>query len=36
MNEDYINFVGDLMYPKIVFGPYGYNPEKKRVRLFNF
>ena len=30
MTEDYVNFVGDLMYPKKKFA-FGYNPEKSKV-----
>ena len=30
VTEDYVNFVGDLMYPKTVFGPYGFDPAKGR------
>ena len=33
MVEDYTNFVGELMYPKNVFGPYGSVPEEGRCRL---
>ena len=25
MVEDYVNLVGDIMYPKVGFGPYGYD-----------
>jgi len=25
MAEDYVNLVGDMLYPKVGFGPYGYN-----------
>jgi hypothetical protein len=32
LREDYVNFVGDMMYPKRLFGPYGYSAEKGRVR----
>ena len=28
--EEYINFVGDIMYPKKTFGAYGFHPEKTR------
>ena len=28
--EEYINFVGDIMYPKKTFGAYGFQPEKTR------
>ena len=31
MTEDYINFVGELMYPKFEFGSYGMDPERGRV-----
>ena len=30
ITEEYVNFVGDIMYPKKVFGPYGHQPEKNR------
>lgn len=30
MTEDYVNLVGDLMYPKTLFGPYGFDPTKGR------
>jgi len=30
MTEDYTNFVGELMYPKTTFGPYGTAPDKSR------
>jgi hypothetical protein len=33
MIEDYTNFVGELMYPKTVFGPYGSVPEEGRFCL---
>ena len=33
MVEDYTNFVGDLMYPKNVFGPYGSAPEQGRFPI---
>jgi hypothetical protein len=32
--EDYVNFVGDMMYPKTKLGPYGFEPEKGRVSLY--
>ena len=31
MTEDYVNFVGDLMYPKKKFGTFGYNADKLKV-----
>ena len=31
MTEDYVNFVGDLMYPKKKFGTFGYNSDKLKV-----
>lgn len=34
MTEDYVNVVGDLMYPKTTFGPYGYAPENGRVCVY--
>ncbi len=33
MNEDYVNLVGNLMYPQQCLGPYGYKPEKGRVSI---
>jgi hypothetical protein len=30
VTDHYISLVGDLMYPKTKFGPYGHQPEKKR------
>jgi len=30
ITEEYVNFVGEIMYPKKVFGPYGHHPEKNR------
>lgn len=30
MTEDYVNLVGDMMYPKVGFGAYGYDTEKVR------
>jgi hypothetical protein len=33
MSEDYVNLVGDLMYPKTLFGPYGYNIEEGRFSV---
>lgn len=30
MAEDYVNLVGDMMYPKVGFGPYGYDTAKVR------
>ena len=33
MAEDYVNFVGDMMYPKRNFGPYGYDLSQGRVPL---
>ncbi|GAB5034190.1 myb dna binding protein transcription factor-like protein [Nannochloropsis oceanica] len=33
MAEDYINLVGDLMYPKVGFGPYGYDAVKGEIPL---
>lgn len=30
MTEDYVNLVGDLMYPKLQYGPYGYIAEEGR------
>ena len=35
MTEDYVNFVGDLMYPKKKFGTFGYNLAKSKVVSFN-
>lgn len=32
MCEDYVNLVADLMYPKLQFGPFGYNAEQQQVR----
>ena len=29
--EDYVNFVGDVMYPKKIYGPYGFHADKLRV-----
>lgn len=31
MNDDYVNLVGDIMYPRTELGPYGYDPQKGRV-----
>jgi hypothetical protein len=31
MSEDYVSLVGDIMYPRKEFGPYGYIPDKARV-----
>jgi hypothetical protein len=40
ITEDYVNIVGELMYSKRTYGPYGYDAEAGRVRLlcpyFNF
>lgn len=36
MTEDYVNFVGDLMYPKKKFGTFGYNLAKSKVVRFSF
>ncbi len=33
MTEDYVNVVGDLMYPKKVFGPFGYHEEQGLLPL---
>ena len=33
MMEDYVNLVGDLMYPNITIGPYGYDPSENRFPL---
>jgi len=33
MAEDYVNLVGELMYPKQTFGPYGHRPEEARYPL---
>lgn len=33
MAEDYVNLVGDLMYPKVSFGPYGYDTVKGEIPL---
>lgn len=30
MAEDYVNLVGDMLYPKVGFGPYGYDTAKVR------
>lgn len=30
MAEDYVNLVGDIMYPKVGFGSYGYDTAKVR------
>lgn len=30
ITEDYVNFVGDMMYPKTVYPAYGYEPTKGR------
>lgn len=30
MTEDYTNFVGELMYPKTIFGPYGTSHGESR------
>lgn len=30
MTEDYVNLVGDMMYPKVGFGAYGYDTDKAR------
>jgi hypothetical protein len=30
MAEDYVNLVGDMMYPKVGFGAYGYETGKVR------
>lgn len=30
MTEDYVNLVGDLMYPKTLFGPQGYDISENR------
>ena len=30
MTEDYVNLVGDLMYPKTLFGPQGYDVAENR------
>ena len=29
--EEYIDFVGEMMYPKKLFKPYGHQPEDGRV-----
>ena len=29
--EDYVNFVGDIIYPKKIYGPYGFHADKLRV-----
>jgi hypothetical protein len=40
MTEDYVNLVGDLMYPKTLFGPQGYdisenrNPIERKISCF--
>lgn len=31
MTEDYVNLVGDIMYPKVGFGAYGYDTDKARA-----
>lgn len=33
MADDYVCLVGDLMYPKTLIGPYGYDPEEGRLPL---
>mmetsp|Transcript_29598 Transcript_29598/g.28326 ORF Transcript_29598/g.28326 Transcript_29598/m.28326 type:complete len:189 (+) Transcript_29598:238-804(+) len=33
ITEDYVNFVGNVMYTKKQFGPYGFNPEKCRFPI---
>jgi hypothetical protein len=33
ITEDYISLVGDLLYPKAQFGPYGYNPAERKFPL---
>ena len=32
--EEYIDFVGEMMYPRKMFKPYGYHPEDGRVGSF--
>jgi hypothetical protein len=31
--DDYLGVVGEMMYPKTRFGPYGHNPEEGRYPL---
>lgn len=33
ITEDYVNIVGELMYPKQPVGPYGFDSENGRVRI---
>lgn len=33
MAEDYVNLVGDLMYPKVSYGPYGYDLSQGEIPL---
>jgi hypothetical protein len=33
MAEDYVNFVGNVMYPATKMGPYGYNPEAREYPI---
>ncbi len=33
ITEDYVNVVGEIMYPKQTFGPYGFNAEVGRVSV---
>ena len=32
--EEYVDYVGELMYPKTLYKPYGYSPENLQVHLF--
>lgn len=34
ITEDYVNIIGEIMYPKQTFGPYGYDAENGRVRSY--
>ena len=36
ITEDYVNIVGEIMYPKQTFGPYGYDAESGRVSISVF
>lgn len=33
LTEDYVNIVGELMYPKTLFGPYGFSSSEGRFPL---
>ena len=35
ITEDYVNIIGEIMYPKQTFGPYGYDAENGRVSVLS-